>query len=74
VPNKTSQEKLLLRLAQHSPLVKAGWHHPFDAILLPRQATSSSERLHLGELAARGFGASGVGRPDNLPQPPLLAR
>jgi hypothetical protein len=65
---KPSQEKLLLRLDQHSPLVKAGGHHPFDAILLPCQATSSSERLHLGELAARGFGAAGVGRPDDLPE------
>ena len=41
--------------------MNAGWHHPFDAILLPRQATSSSERLHLGELATRGFGAARVG-------------
>ena len=31
---KPSQEKLLLRLDQRSPLVKAGWHHPFNAIVL----------------------------------------
>ncbi len=30
---KPPQEKLLLRLDQRSPLVKAGWHHPFNAIV-----------------------------------------
>ena len=33
---KPSHEKLLLRLDQHSPLVKVGSHHPFNALLLPR--------------------------------------
>ncbi len=59
---KPSQEKLLLRLDQRSPLVKAGWHHPFNAIVL------YSSSAHARRPAGVGFRASGVGGPDDLPE------
>jgi hypothetical protein len=44
---KPSQEKLLLRLDQRSPLVKAGWHHPFNAIVLYSSSAHAPPRRGL---------------------------
>jgi hypothetical protein len=61
VPKEPSQEKLLLRLDQHSPLVQVGSHHPFNAPHCHARLHHLLRGFTLGSWPPEGSGLPGAG-------------